>query len=258
MRIINKTYNIKGNIDKNIVLISDIHYTNKKDIKHLNKVLDNIKKIKPNYICIPGDITDRTYINDEDYFVDWLNKLSKICKVIISIGNHEFCISKKEQKYGFNEDLYKKIKAISNLYVLDNENVLIDNINFMGVTLPYEYYYCNKEHRDSKYFNKLNISNKNYNVLLCHSPFSITNDLNVDLILCGHTHGGIIPNFLRFIFKNNGLISPQKTLFPKNVYGNIKNSNTDIIITSGISVLPRKMGILKNLMASEIVNIKIY
>ena len=50
MRIINKYYNLIGNINTSIVLISDIHYYNKNIIKHLNKILENIKKIKPNYI----------------------------------------------------------------------------------------------------------------------------------------------------------------------------------------------------------------
>ena len=66
MIVTNKAYNISGNIDKTIVLISDIHYTNKKDIKHLYKVLNKIKRIRPNYICIPGDLIDKTYIKDEE------------------------------------------------------------------------------------------------------------------------------------------------------------------------------------------------
>lgn len=255
MRITNKTYIIKDNIDTNIVLISDIHYKDKRDIKYLNKVLNCIKKINPSYICIPGDLTDKTYINDDNYLIDWLNELSSICKVIISIGNHEFCIDKKKKLYGFNKELFDKIKSINNLYVLNNDSVVLDNINFIGVTLPFEHYYYNKESIESfnKYFN-IKSNSKYYNILLCHTPFNIINTkIDVDLILCGHAHGGIVPRFLRFIFKNNGLISPQKRLFPKNVYGHIKN----IIITSGISVLPKKLGILTYLFSGEVVKIKI-
>ena len=62
MKIVNKTYNLKKGLNKNIVLISDIHYQDKKDIKVLNNVLDNIRKLKPDYICISGDITHKTFI----------------------------------------------------------------------------------------------------------------------------------------------------------------------------------------------------
>lgn len=257
MRIQNKFYNI--DIDKTIVLIADIHYTNKKDIKHLDKVLNKIKDLKPDYICIPGDIIDKSYIKDEDCLVDWLNRLSNINTVIVSMGNHEYRINKRKKLYGFNENLFKKIESISNLYLLDNSNVVLGNINFIGLTLPIEHYYLYKEKNDPNFNSYLNFkaNKKYYNILLCHSPFNIVNTkLNVDLVLCGHTHGGVIPKVFRFITKNNGLIDPCKRLFPKNIYGNIKKDNTNILITSGISVLPKGMGIFKNLFASEIVIIK--
>ena len=46
--------------------------------------------------------------------------------------------------------------------------------------------------------------------------------LNVNLVLCGHTHGGLVPRFLRVFMKHNGFISPDKKLFPKKVYGKLK------------------------------------
>ena len=49
MKLINKIYNINSDLDKRIVLISDIHYSNKKDIKVLNYVLDNGTKIDEVY-----------------------------------------------------------------------------------------------------------------------------------------------------------------------------------------------------------------
>ena len=256
MKIQNKFYNI--DIDKTIILIADIHYTNKKDIKHLDKVLTRIKELKPDYICIPGDIIDKVYIKDEDYLVDWIKRLSDINKVIISIGNHEYRINKIKKIYGFNEELFKKIKSINNVYVLDNSNIILDNINFIGLTFPIKHYYFYKEKNDPNFNSYLNFkpNKKYYNILLCHSPFNIINTkLNVDLVLCGHTHGGIIPRIFRSITKSNGLIDPCKRLFPRNIYGNIKKSN-NIIITSGISVLPKELGILTNLFASEIVIIK--
>jgi len=258
MKIINKVYNINGALNKIIVLISDIHYSNKKDIKRLNYILDNIKKIKPDYICIPGDITDKSQVQDENDFIKWLKKLSSICKVIISIGNHEFYINKHKKIFGLNRKLLKKISNIDNLYLLDNKNMIIDNINFIGLTVPIEYY------SNSKLFYKciknINTDKKVYNILLCHSPinicdYNILKDKDINLILCGHMHGGVVPQFLRKILKNRGLISPNKGLFPKNAYGYLKIKNTNIIISSGIRILPFKL--LNKLFRSEVVKINI-
>ena len=45
----------------------------------------------------------------------------------------------------------KKMFHIENLYLLDNDNVVIDNINFIGLTIPIEYY---EEKSKSKDFYK--------------------------------------------------------------------------------------------------------
>ena len=112
MKITNKIYNINGNINTKLVLISDIHYYNKSNIKVLNKILDLLRKINPNYICIPGDIIDNSNILDEKYLIEWLRKLANISKVIISVGNHEYYIDKKNNKFGANIKLMNKIKKI--------------------------------------------------------------------------------------------------------------------------------------------------
>ena len=260
MKIYNKTYDVCSTLNKKIVLISDLHYENKKDINRLNSILENIKNIYPDFICIAGDIINKHKITDEDLFLDWLKKLSTTNKVIISIGNHEFYINKGEKIFGLNRVFLKKISNIKNVYLLDNDNVVIDNINFMGITIPIEYY--GEEQVDNIKFLLSSISTKEnlYNILLCHCPMYISKDKilkdsNINLVLCGHMHGGVVPKFLRPIFKNNGLVSPNKKLFPKNAYGSIKISNTDIIVTSGIKVLPNNF--LTKFFAPEVVCINL-
>lgn len=266
MKIINTCYNLNGNINANIVLISDIHYYSKGDIKRLNIVLDNIKKINPKYICIPGDLIDEANIKDSEYLIYWLIKLSSISKVILSLGNHEFYMNKKDKIYGLNKVLFSKIGSIDNLYLLDNNNVIIDNINFIGLTLSMEYYLSEgyKKIDFTEYLNKIKTYKNYYNILLCHSPINICNEkvLNkygLDLILCGHTHGGVTPRVLRPIFKNAGIVSPQKRLFIKTAYGHIKIYNTDIIITSGITILSHinKFRMFNGLFSPEIVSIDV-
>ena len=261
-KIYNKTYNINSKLNKNIVLISDLHYSNKEDLDRLNLVLKSIKKLNPNFICIPGDIINESKILDEDLFIEWLKKLSNISKVIISIGNHEFYINKGKKIFGLNKEFFNKISSIDNVSLLNNENIIIDNINFIGITIPMDYYFDEKNKLEGfkSLIDKLNINKKLYNILLCHSPINICykdnlKDSNIDLVLCGHMHGGVVFNFLRPIFKNRGIISPHKKLFPKNVYGHIKIENTDVIITSGVKVLPYKN--LTKLFKPEVVNINL-
>lgn len=265
MKIVNKTYDLSSNLNKSIVLISDIHYYEKEQINHLNKVLDNIKKINPDYICISGDIIDKANIPNFDDFIKWLNKLAKITKVIAVLGNHEFYVNKRKHEYKLNEFNIDRIKKTKNLYLLDNDNLILDNINFIGLTLPIEHYmYQNESKEDFKKYIKNIKSNKNYyNVLLCHSPINIVEEdiikeLDINLVLCGHMHGGIVPNFLRKVLGHNGIISPSKSLFPKNVYGHIKKDNKNIIITSGITMLAQShLKQFNKFLYSEIVKINL-
>ena len=262
MKIINKEYTVNSTVNKCIVLISDIHYNDKRDIKRLNKILDNIKKIKPNFICIPGDIIDKSTIDDEDILISWIEELSNVAKTIISIGNHEFYINKSKKIFGLNSNFYNKLRNIKGIYVLDNSNLIIDKINFIGITenpLLLEdktYQTINDFNKSLSYFN----SDKYYNIVLCHSPIHISdervlNGKKINLVLCGHMHGGAVLPILRPLFKSNGLVSPTKELFPKNVYGKFTKKDTDIIITSGLRVIPIK--VINKLFYPEIVKINL-
>ncbi len=256
-----KNYELKGNLNATIVLISDIHYYSKEDIKALNKITKRIKKLNPDYICIPGDLVDESIVKDFEYLLNWLKELAKTSKVLISLGNHEFYKDKKNHVYSLNNSMIDKIKKIENLYLLDNTNKLFDNINFIGITLPLEFYFSNQKNDLIPYLNKLKKYNKCYNVLLCHSPIDICDkknlqESNIDLVLCGHMHGGVTPRILRIFLGNRGLISPKLKLLPKNAYGHLKFFKTDIVITSGITVISKNK-ILKKLFSKEIVKIKI-
>lgn len=261
-------YSFKSNFNSRIVLLTDIHYDSKRNIKHLYKVLDSIYKINPNYICISGDFINRTDLSDADLFFKWLGDLSKICKIIIGIGNHD--ISQFNVRHDCRrEDLFDEIKKISNVYLLDNEMYEDKNINFIGLTFPWEYYYIDGERHDlaKKYIDKtLKARKGKYNILLCHSPYSITmnDDIKLfnecDLILSGHMHAGCVFKTFRKILNGRGIISPvpsSRRFFQRNMYGYIKEKN--LIISSGITKLSDNTLIrgLNCLFDSEIVVINI-
>lgn len=255
MHIDYKKYKIKNNENINIKIahISDIHYSKDYKNKRLEKVKEKLYKIKPNYICITGDLIDTYDITKEkefNYFLNWLIKLTNISKVIISIGNHEY-IKECENGYTTQEDI-KWLKNIENdkLIVLDNEIHSENTITFVGFNPDCNYYFKNKEknvtNSNISLTKLISKSKSKYNILLLHTPMLILKNENykkikefskIDLILCGHTHGGMIPSFIP---GNFGIISPCREMFPKNVRGIIKLENNKVIISSGITKLSRK------------------
>lgn len=237
------------NINKRIILLTDIHFYGKKEKKYLDKILLELKKIEYDYLCISGDLLDLSFVEEEELLIEWLRKLSSISKIIISLGNHDLYNNRKTYEFNFNEELFNRIKKIKNIKVLDNQIYLDDGIRFIGLTLPIDFYY--KYNENKNYFmryvnNTFQIPYKDkYNILLCHTPFPIADKeivektrllSNIQLVLSGHMHGGITPNCFRKILKGRGIISPWKNLFPKNSYGLIKNNNEQsIIISSGVT-----------------------
>lgn len=253
--------------NKRIILLSDIHYYNHREKLYLDKVLIKLKKMEYDYLCISGDLLDYSRVNDQDLLLEWLSELGKLSKVIISLGNHDLTNDRKKHIYDFDQDLFDKIRQISNVIVLDNEIYVDGNIRFIGLTLPIDFYYQYKENEIYfiRYVNNIfpkSFDNK-YNILLCHSPKSLTNVKtynmtklmrNIQLVLCGHMHAGITPIWLRKILKGRGLIGPFKQLFPKNAYGHLELNNTNIIISSGITTASNcnRFSFLDPLFAREI------
>lgn len=75
---------------------------------------------------------------------------------------------------------------------------------------------------------------ESYTILLSHRPeiFECYIELDVDLVLCGHAHGGQwrIPLILR-----NGLLAPNQGLFPKYTDGIHIANDTTMIVSRGLS-----------------------
>lgn len=249
MRISNTNYKFDLNKNNKIVHISDIHYCNDYKLERLEIVFDNIKKIDPNFICITGDLIDSTDIDNDkiDIFINWLNKLSNICKIIIILGNHDVeHIKNKKREYYINEYFISKLKSLNNTYFLRNEMYEDENIRFLGLEINYSYYKDSNIEIINEINNLINIPNDKVNILLVHDPDVIfKNKINlekIDFILCGHTHGGLMPEFIP---GHRGLISPKKILFKKNMRGIYDINNTKLIISSGIVKLSKRSHLTK-------------
>ena len=70
-------------INKKLLIISDIHYSNKKDKAVLDKVLDKVKNNTYDYILIPGDFVNNARIEDEDIFINLVRVVELKCNSIL-------------------------------------------------------------------------------------------------------------------------------------------------------------------------------
>ena len=287
MNAIVKNYNIsdiKIKKDIKLCLVSDFHFSNKLDDLRFNKVLENIKNNKPDYICISGDFIDSSNVLEDkkvyDKSINYLKSLAEISKVIFTLGNHDICkIKNKKITYYLNDNWIKDICKIKNVIFLNNDIYEDNFIRFIGYAAYFKYY--KKFNEDEKLlikdFNKKipNIKDDKFNMLLSHSPVRILsykslNNINalknVNVILSGHMHNGLTPNFIDKIWKSNrGLVSPHRYFFPNNARGikrkEINNHDIFLIISGGVtkvhSLAPKMLHFLNGFYKPEVVYIKL-
>lgn len=261
---INK-YNINSKKVDNmtIAFLSDIHYYEGFNYNLEIEIIDKVRQMNPSFIIITGDIIDKASFLDNEFnrykLVNFIQSLSNITKVFLILGGHDLENSKEK-----NYDKYKIIwhnlfDTKKNIYLLDNSVYQDDNINIIGITLEYEYYREKPYENVNLIINELNknkykTSKTKYNILLIHSPRRIItkesiNNIpllsDIDLILGGHMHDGVLPKFLKWLPTSIGLISPHKTLFPKYARGMIhkKINNYDIylVVSSGVTKIANSM-----------------
>jgi len=244
-------YNKNFKNDIKIIHISDIHFNINTTSKKLDILSESIIREKTDYVMITGDTIDRAEIIDNEdkikELVAFLKKIAKSTKIIISIGNHD--------TFKNCRIFFKKIDDINNIWVLDNLSYTDDYIYVAGFTLPNNYYYNDSGDESTEYLcdtlDKYNdfwkkMPNNKIKIAMIHSPIKLTEDLvlaklaNFDLVLCGHTHDGVVPEFLKLFFRGNrGIISPLKKFFPKIARGKIvkcvNNKELVIIISGGVT-----------------------
>ena len=205
-----------------IVQFSDIHYGTTIDIDKLNKIVDDINKLKPDIIFFTGDLFDKNIIISTEDQTNITNSLSRLN-----------CTLYKYAIYG-DEDLdfpvYEEIMHSSNFKLLNNENTLlyyednipIDIIGFNSLSTNPNYTII------TNYVDDYDTTNV-YKIVLTHETNSIDNFINYnpDLVLAGDTLGGLVNiPFLKPLF-----INANSNKYYKNYY---RINNTDLYISNGL------------------------
>lgn len=257
-----------------IKYISDIHYSKYFSDKRLFELLTKLKDGKTDYIFIVGDIIDSVDIIIDEHekcenLVSWFTELSKICPIIIAFGNHEN-LSRKDYDINayFKEinSFWKKISSIPNVHVLYLEKSYSDDNIFVSSIEVDAAYYAKKREEKGVLLNSLKnkqttfkrITNEKLNIFLFHSPVYLADkDIlkylkDFDVLISGHMHNGLMPDFLgKRINNNRGIISRYKRLFPDNARGTkiveYGNKKIHLMISGGITKLARPETILGKL-----------
>ena len=210
----------------NIVQLSDFH-----GAEFVDDIVTLVKAEKPDIIALTGDfITDG---GDLPAVRELAQRLTDICDVYFVSGNHDFASGKIDE-------LSDILKACGVKY-LRNEYVVLERrgerIVLAGVEDPNSW--ADLEPPE-EFIGRLRAEYPDdYVVLLGHRNYWMEKypELPVQLVLCGHAHGGIvrIPGI-------GGLLGTDRTLFPDYEAGKYDNGRYTMIVSRGIGnsvALPR-------------------
>lgn len=218
MKIYNQKFELNSrNLKKELIisLFADIHNTKyiKKELYY--KIIENIKKDRPDLILIPGDFIytadDLIEEDNKNKLIYLFSELIKIAPTVISIGNHDYKNGKilnYNNTLKFFKDFEKNNTGL--FYVLENKIIKIGDINIVGVSPRFETYYMKYKEKWMDYFFEALSSlkeslNDGYTIFMTHSPETLSESENskdnkfkeilnkADLFVCGHCHDGFVP-----------------------------------------------------------------
>ena len=246
---------IKVDSPLRVIQLSDLHGSLYG--KNNDKLLTRVRELEPDIIICTGDMVDSA-TEDVDYAVKLAHELFKIAPSYYIYGNnevesiYEFPLNEKEldEKFGFNKynrdetkllklrDSFETKLENAGIKVLKNEKDTIKvstmTVDIYGVLTsnPSSFWsYSEKAFADYIYENPDNLK-----ITAVHEPF-IFEEFQPgfwgDLIVCGHTHGGVmrIPVLGPLFTHEDGLFPERSGNF---VYGRYDAEGSPLIVSSGL------------------------
>lgn len=187
------------------------------------ELVDKVGSLEPDIIALTGDfVTDE---GDLAAVKKLVGRLTELCPVYFVSGNHEF-----------GSGLAIKVRNIlerAGVKYLSNEYLTIsrgeDEILLGGVEDPLAYADMLSPDELAQKMN--DAAPDAFKILLGHRNYWMTEypELPVDLIFCGHAHGGLIR-----IPGVGGLIGTDRRLFPDFDAGEYNNGRYTLIVSRGL------------------------
>jgi uncharacterized protein len=160
------------------VLVSDVHLGNYRAFGFVRRVVKMVLRLKPDVVLIAGDLYDGTPA-DLARLAEPLRLLKPPLGAFFVEGNHE----------EFSDHTkYVKAVAATGVRVLDNEKVIVDGLQILGVT------YRDATHGEHfrKTLRRTGFDRGQTSILLTHAPdrVLVSAEEGISLQLSGHTHHG--------------------------------------------------------------------
>ena len=249
------TSSIKVDGRVRVVQLSDLHGASYGE--NNEKLLQRIEDLEPDVIICTGDMVNSAK-DDVDYAVSLSKELSKIAPSYYVYGNNEvesiydFSLNEKDldEKFGFDsdnrdetallkvEDSFEEKLESAGIKVLKNEKDTINikniNVDIYGVLTsnPSSFWsYSGKAFENYIYENPDNLK-----IMAVHEPFvfeEFTPDSWGDLMVSGHTHGGVarVPVLGPMFTHEGGLFPERSGAF---VYGRYNTAGSPLIVSGGL------------------------
>lgn len=206
-----------------IIHISDFHC---KDFGYQESdLIQAIRDTNPDIIVFTGDSIDDEHTIDN--YASLLEGILDIAPIYYINGNHEYDEYAPLRESLELHEKYGVVDMNDNSVIItrDNDSILLTGLDFRKTMQHLR--------------NDIDYANTSYfNILLYHGTdkFDGIAPYNYDLVLSGHTHGGLI--CLPFI---GGIITNQKELFPKYDSGIFTVGHSTMISSRGLgdAAVPR-------------------
>ena len=229
-----------------IVQVSDLHNT--EFGKDNRRLLDKIKKARPDIIVLTGDLID-SYHTDVEIAADFAREAAGIAPTYYVTGNHEHRI-----------DDYVLLKAqlgAAGVELLENEKLSLERsgetVALLGVDDPTftPGWTREKEAGIAEAAVAALSPGDGYSILLTHRPTFLPEyaACGVDLVFGGHMHGGQF----RIPFLG-GLYAPSYGFFPDYDAGMWTEGDTTMIVSRGLgnSAFPLRLNNPPELVVAEL------
>jgi hypothetical protein len=160
------------------VLVSDVHLGNYRAFGFVRRVVRMVVALRPDVVFIAGDLYDGTPA-DLAGLAEPLRMLKPPLGAFFVEGNHEEFTDRSK---------YLKAVAAAGVRVLNNEKVIVDGLQIVGVN------YRDATHGEHfrKTLRETSFDREQASILLTHAPdrVQVSAEEGISLQLSGHTHHG--------------------------------------------------------------------
>jgi predicted MPP superfamily phosphohydrolase len=159
-------------------LISDLHLGHLRNRGFLRRIIRMLMRQRPDILFIAGDLFDGTEINESRLAEPWAEFSAPFGAYFVT-GNHEQFSS---------PDQYLDAVKQSGIMVLDNEKVVLEGLQIVGV----HYHDSTNVERCRSILNDAAVDPHVASILLIHTPdrMALAAEAGISLQLSGHTHRG--------------------------------------------------------------------